>query len=293
MSWMLFSILAAMCWSIVNVADKFIITKLIRKPVVPVIILGSLGLISSLVIYFVNGFSQLSPFNTLLALIAGALYIWAVFLYYDAIKLDEISRIIPLFYITPLFVLIFAGIFLGEIFNFTKYIGIFLLVTGAILISIRKFQINLGKAFWLMMLVSLILAVNSVIQKHLLNSTDFWTVFSYIRIGSFFAVVPVFFFNRKDLSSTMRKKGGKTVVLLSLNELLGLAGVLLFTIATALGPVTLANALSSVQPFFVLLIAVALSLFFPKILKEEIGKSIIALKLLAIALMFVGVFLIS
>ena len=145
----------------------------------------------------------------MLAFAAGILYIWAVLLYYDAIKLDEISRIIPLFYITPLFVLIFAGIFLREIFSIAKYIGIFLLVFGAILISARNFQIRFGKAFWLMILASLILAINSVIQKHLLNAADFWTVFAYVRIGSFFAVIPVIYFNRKDFSSTMRKKGKK------------------------------------------------------------------------------------
>jgi hypothetical protein len=56
--------------------------------------------------------------------------------------------------------------------------------------------------------------------------------------------------------------------------------------------VTLVNALASVQPFFVLAFAVALSIFYPKILKEEIGRSAVALKLIAIAMMFAGVILI-
>jgi drug/metabolite transporter (DMT)-like permease len=57
--------------------------------------------------------------------------------------------------------------------------------------------------------------------------------------------------------------------------------------------VTLVAALSSVQPFFVLLIAVVLSVFYPKILKEEIGKSAVLLKAVAILVMFAGAVLIT
>jgi hypothetical protein len=75
-------------------------------------------------------------------------------------------------------------------------------------------------------------------------------------------------------------------------EIIFFFGALLITLALVTGPATLVNSLSNLQPFFVFLFAVGLSLFFPKILKEELKKSTLALKLIAMILMFVGVILI-
>jgi len=293
MSWILFSILSAVVWAIVNTVDKYVLTKLVKKPVVPLMILGIIGLIASFFVHLFHGFSYLSYFNIALAFVAGILYVIGILFYFKAVKIEEISRVIPLLYLSSLFVSILAAIFLGEIFTPIKYLGIFLLIIGAVSISSKNFiKFGFGKAFWFMVLASLVFSINAVITKYLLNFVDFWTIFSYIRIGAFFALIPTFCFSFKDLILAVREHGKKTVILISLNEILALFAVILITIAMTKGYITLVNALSSVQPFFVLLIAVILSVFYPKILKEEIGKSAILLKLIAITLMFVGVILI-
>ncbi len=293
MSWILFSILAALVWAIVNTVDKYVFTKWIRKPVIPLMILGLIGLVASFFVHLFHGFSYLSYFNIVLAFVTGILYVLSMLFYFKAVKIEEISRVVPLFYLTSLFVSILAAVFLGEIFTPVKYLGIFLLVVGAVSISSKNFiKFGFGKAFWLMIAASLVLSVNVIITKYLLDFADFWTIFSYVRIGAFFALIPIFCFSFKDLISTVREHGKKVIVVISLNEILNLVGVLLITIAMTKGYVTLVNALSSVQPFFVLLIAIILSVFYPKILKEEIGKSAVLLKLIAITLMFVGVILI-
>jgi len=293
MSWILFSILSAAVWAIVNTVDKYVLTKLVKKPVVPLMILGIIGLIASFFVHLFHGFSYLSYFNIALAFVAGILYVIGILFYFKAVKIEEISRVIPLLYLSSLFVSILAAIFLGEIFTPIKYLGIFLLIIGAVSISSKNFiKFGFGKAFWFMVLASLVFSINAVITKYLLNFVDFWTIFSYIRIGAFFALIPTFCFSFKDLILAVWEHGKKTVILISLNEILALFAVILITIAMTKGYITLVNALSSVQPFFVLLIAVILSVFYPKILKEEIGKSAILLKLIAITLMFVGVILI-
>jgi len=293
MLWILFSILAALVWAIVSIVDKYIFTKWIRKPVIPLMILGVIGLVASFFVYLFHGFSYLSYFNIALAFVAGILYVIGILFYFKAVKIEEISRVIPLLYLSSLFVSILAAIFLGEIFTPIKYLGIFLLIIGAILVSSKNFiKFGFGKAFWFMIVTSLALSVDAVITKYLLNFADFWTIFSYIRIGAFFALIPIFYFSFKDLIFVVREHGKKVIIVISLNEILSVVSVLFITIATAIGYVTLVNALSSVEPFFVLLFAVILSIFYPKILKEEIGKSAVLLKLIAITLMFVGVILI-
>jgi len=290
--WVIFSILAALCWAIVSIVDKYVLTKWVRKPIVPVMILGIIGLLASLFIYLFHGFSPLSYLNIIWAFVAGVLYILSMLFYFKAAKIEEISRIAPLWYLTPVFVLILAAIFLGEVFPLIKYLGIFLLVTGAIIISLKNLEkISIGRAFWFMILASLVLSGEAVITKHLLNFTDFWTVFSYIKIGTIFALIPIFYFSFKDLTSTVKEHGKKVIGVISLAEILNLVGKVFITIAIATGYVTLVNALSSVQPFFVLLFAVILSIFYPSIIKEELNKPIIVQKLVAIILMFIGAIL--
>ncbi len=293
MSWVLFSTLAALIWAVVNIVEKYILTKWVKEPIVPVIILGTVGLLTSFLIYLFHGFAKLSFFNIGLSFIAGIFYILAIAFYFKAVKIEEISRVVPLFYLTPLFILVFAWIFLEEIFTPIKYLGIFLLVAGAIFISSRNFiKLSFGKAFWFMVFASLILSLNAVITKYLLNFADFWTIFSYTRIGAALGLIPVFF-TFPGIISALRKYRKKVIGTMFLNESLNTGSVLLITIATAVGPVTLVNALSSIQLLFVLLFSVILSIFYPEILKEEVRKLTILLKLLAIILMIAGAILIT
>lgn len=189
--------------------------------------------------------------------------------------------------------MIIAALFLGEIFIPIKYLGVVLLVIGAMLLSSNKFSFNFGKAFWLMVLASVLLAINQVITKYLLGFADFWTIFGYIRIGAFVALIPSIAMNIESFKSIYRGRGLKPFGFIATSESLNLFAVLSITLAATTGLITLVNALSSVQPFFVLFLTVLISIFYPQILKEEIKRSIVMTKVIAIATMFAGVILIN
>ena len=142
-------------------------------------------------------------------------------------------------------------------------------------------------------LYSLIMSLSTIIVKYLLDFADFWSVFSYVRLGLIFPLIPALYYGCRDFRLTIKKHGAKVLGWMTLGESLNVAAVLLFTVAMSVGFVTLANALSSVQPFFVFLFALLISLFYPQILKEEIGKRTLLLKLLAIVMIFAGVLLIT
>lgn len=295
MLWAVFSAMTAFIWAIVAIVDKYVIAKWAKNPLVSVIFLGIVSLIVSGLVYAVRGYAQLSPFNIFLSFAAGTAYVGAVVFYFKAVEVEEISRVVPLVYLSPLFIMVLAGAFLDEVFTPIKYLGIILLIAGATLISSKNLsKLRFGKAFWLMVASSIFIAIHAILTKYLLDFADFWTVVSYTRgIGMLPTLIPVFYFNYRDCVSAVREYGQKAVLVLSSKEALRLGGGILITIATSLGPVTLVNALSSVQPFFVLVFTIALGAFYPKILNEETGKSAIAMKLAAIVLMFAGVILVS
>lgn len=294
MLWIILSVAAALIWAALNMVDKYVMTKWVDEPFVPVIIMGWVGLITGIAIFLTRGFSALSPNLTILALFSGVIYSIVVYLYFKAVSMEEISRIVPLFFLSPLFVLIIAGIFIGEIFGAKEYLGIILLVAGAVAVSAKNIRkMRFGTAFWLVILATIIMAVQNTMVKYLLDFADYWTVFSWTRIGSAIALIPFYFTHFRDLRKTVQKHGKKSLAVITLNESMNLVAVLLVTIAASIGYVTLVNAISSVQAFFVLLFVVILSIFYPKILKEEIGRGTLARKVFAVVIMFIGAILVA
>jgi len=294
MPWVILALSATFGWSVVNVMDKYILSKYVKEPVIPVFILGFLGLIVSLLIHLIRGYAYLSLLNIILAFIGGALYILANLFYFKAVKIEEVSRVVPIFCSVPIFVGIMAAAFLGEIFTPLTYLGIFLLIIGGILISTKKLsKIRVGKAFWLMILSSLLFAIELVIVKHLTNNADFWTVFSYIRIGTIFAIIPLIYMYLPEFKFVFSKFGKKALGLITISESLNLGSSFIYMMAISISFVTLVDALSSFQYLFLLIFTVILSVFFPKIIKEEISKKIVLQKLISIIFMIVGVYLIT
>jgi drug/metabolite transporter (DMT)-like permease len=293
-SWIFFSILSALSLSIVSIIDRYVLIKWIKNPLIPIFVLGIMGLIPSLMIYIFHGYTQLSLIHAFLSFVAGFSFLFMAYFYFCAAKIEEISRVVPLFYIAPIFVAILSSIFLHEILSFYKYLGVFFLISGSILISLKKqIKYYLSKALGLMILSTFFYSIHMVITKYLLDFADYWRVFSYIRISIFITLVPIFPRFLPEIKTIIDRHGKKVFGVMAANETMGLAGGFFFTIAASTGYVTLVNALSSLRTFFVFLFTLIIGLFYPLILKEEKGKVKVFLKFMAIVFMFLGVLLMT
>jgi len=293
MLWVVFSVLAALAWAAANLIDKFTMTKWTKNPFLPILVQGFIVFALIPVIFVFNGFSFLSYQNIFLAFTAGILYGVANFAYFEVLRSEEVSKVIPLLYLDTVFLLFFASFFLSEYFTFEKYLGVFLLVSGAILISLGDIKkVNFGKALILIIFGAVLYALHSVIIKYLLGFADVWTVFSYSKAGMLLVLIPVCWKFFPELISMVKEHGKKSVFVMGVSEFLGVLGYCLLVFAFSLGPVTLVNALASVQPFFVLLFTVLFSLFFPRILSEGLNRQAIMLKLIAMIFMFAGAVLV-
>jgi len=294
MNWAILAILASFFWALSNVFDKFLLSKLVRKPIFPLIMIGLASLITGILVILFKGIGPLAAVPLLLAILSGALYTLMAWFYFKSLQVEEVSRVVPLFYITPLFVLILATCFLGEVFIPIKYLAIFLLILGAIMLSMRKtLKIKFGKAFFLMMLSCLSISASQILLKYLLGLSDFWTVFAYVRFGVFISTIPLWLLYSKDFRDIVVKTRWKAVYISGLSESVNIIAVFCNALALTTGFVTLVNSLSSLQSFFLLAIMIFLSLFYPKILREEIDKKTVAIKIVAIALLFIGSILLS
>lgn len=294
MSWIFFSVLYALLVAVSNTMDKFILNKLVKNPYLPLGVSGVIGAVFAAGIFLTSGFQPLSQLDTALALSTGALFMLAMLFYFKAMKVEEVSRVVPFYYIAPAFTLVAAFLFLGESFAPQVYLGIALLIAGAVLVSLRSLSsFRVGKAFWFILAGCVSTAALATLTKHLLGQADFWTVFSYTRIGMAACVVPLIFFYRKDFVSLFRRGKAAAVCMMSLSETITLFAVLSFIFAASIGFVTLVTAMTSFQPLFVLLFALLLSRFYPKILNEDFGRKALLTKAASVALIVCGAFLVA
>lgn len=292
MLWEIFAILAGVVWAITNILDKYTLSKLVKEPSLNTIaIIVAVG--AAVVIFLFHGLSPLSNFNLALALIAGTLESLSIFLYFYAAKLDDISRVLPVWFFDTVFIAIIAAVAINETFSTSKYLGIALMIIGVLLVNIKKLQApKISRATLIMLLASFLIAISAVITKYLLGFGDYLSILAYTLFGYSFLLAILLYMNFDKVKNLIinKKKG---VFVLLLKESLSMFGNVLYIFAASIGPITLVNALSSLQPLFVLLFAVVISIAYPKILYEELKKSSIALKLFGIIFIIISAYLIA
>jgi len=297
MDWVTLALLASLMWAVSNLIDKYVLEKWLKNPLLSLDVIFFVEIAAVAIVYFSHGLPPISAMNLMLVVIAGALGMMGAVFYFMALNIEEVSRIVPLFNISPLFILVLAAVFLGEVFTTGKYLGIALLIMGSVMITLRKVEskrrFHWGKPTWLMLACLITGSVTRVITKYLLRYADFWSIFGYLRLSSALVLIPFFFMTRKQLAATAKRHGRRVIGLIALSEVFAVVALCLFTIAISLGPVTLVNSLGALQPLFVLVIMVMFSNFFPHILKEEVDRHTIALKLIAIVLMIIGTVLVA
>jgi len=294
LTWGFFALLSGLLSACVNILDKYVLDKYAKNPIVPILLLGIFNLLPCGVILAVRGIPQLSPHNTLLIVAGGVAIFYMAYFYFKAAALEEISRIVPLLFLSPMFTAGLAFVFLGETFTYIKYLGVALVILGALLVSSRfPLQVRVSRPLWLMLLSALSISFHYVLVKYLLGHADYWSVFALTRLVMSAATIPLFFRHFTDMKSTLKAHGWSVLGVMALDQYIALGAILLLFVAASGGPISLVMALASIQPFFVLLFTILLSLFWPQMMREEVARSTILQKVAAIALMFVGILLIT
>jgi len=296
LDWLLFALLSPAFWGLNNVFNKFLVTKKFRGYFSIVSYLHFIDLFFAGIIYFVAPVSFQFPYP-LFAMAIGLFPLAAFWFYTKALRVEEVSRVTPLFQFIPIIVVFLSALFLDEILSVQKYFGIALIVVTSLLISYRKSESgnSLSAAFKFMVPFSIFLSVYTILIKYLLSYLDYWSVFFWMIIGSFFGVLLMLTFSRprKEFAETVPTLGLRTFVVAVVSEGLYVLGTVASLIAMSLGYASLVSALGGLQHFFVFVYMLLISLFVPTILKEETSRNVLTLKIVAIALMVAGTWLIS
>jgi uncharacterized membrane protein len=230
-----------------------------------------------------------------IALFGGFLWGLYYFIYSKILLKEEVSRVICLVSISPIIVTLLAGIFLKEIFDVTKYIGIVLLVISGLLLSHKKKggRIRIIDSLKFVLILILLFSFSQIIDKFVIGEIGYWPLYFWTCFGVFLTTIPVLLINkvRTSFVNSLKKMRKKDLSIWFIAELFGIFGSIAYYLAVFLGQISLVSAIGSLQPFFIFIITIFLSIFFPKILKEELNRYNILMKSIAIVAVFIGTWL--
>lgn len=292
MLWLIVAISAYLILALVFLVDKYLLTSSIPNPKVYAFYVGTLGILVLFLAPFV-GFYIPKISQIALSLLAGATFICGTFWFYKALRLFEPSRVVPAVGgLTPLFTFGLIYLFSGgeEILSFFEIIAFIFLISGSILINLKKEKLINLKSLKFSVLTAFLVSLSFVLIKYVYLEQPFWNGFIWRSVGGFLAAFCFFVFFpeiKKEIFKKREKFPQKTTAIFLTNQAAGATAAILQNWAIFLAPlayVAFINALQGVQYAFLLIFTIFLSLKLPRILKEEISKEAILQKLLAILL---------
>ncbi len=295
MSWLFFALLAPVLYASSSFIDKYMVEKQIKHYSTYVILGGFLAVPFSLLVFITQRVPPIIWQNAALMVVAGVLVELALLPYVKAILIDDVSQVTPAFQIIPVMVYAMSYVFLGERLSANELAGAALVLLGAYLVSVGRkgaYLFHLRKSSGWVLLASVMWATPSVILRYISGQYSYSTAVAYEYVGVALGAFALFFvpaFRRGFVLDIPAIKPSAWGIIIA-NEVLYLGAALVGYYAIAIAPaLALASSLISTMPFFALVIGLVLSVWFPHIVKENIEKGTVFIKVVSIVFILAGV----
>ncbi|MFA5136489.1 MAG: EamA family transporter [Patescibacteria group bacterium] len=293
--WIIMALLSPAVFTVSNFIDKYLLSKSFKDYRALPIFTALVGFFFGSFFWILSGFPLLSFWDGFLVLVTGILTIWSLIIYFKALDHEETSIVIFLFQIIPILSLVLALIFLDERLNLKQSIGFILVIVSTMLIAAKKGKkkFRISRSFFLILLYDLIWAVIAILMKFIMHTVSFSHVVSYESFGigaggiMIYVMLPAVRYAFHKSLKNIRKK---TIGIIIINEIVFIIAKSVNYYAFFLGPVALVSVIGNTQVFFGIAFGTVLTIFFPRIFRENISKEGLKIKLIGALLLFIGLF---
>lgn len=272
MSWFYLALLAPLLYAIVNLIDDNLLRFVYKGPYLAAAASGIFGALPLLSLFYVDP----TPISNSLAAImvaAGFLTTIYYFLYFKSLAVESPSIVVAMLGLVPAIVPILAYYFLHEKLTGMQLVGFAIVLIASIALAmtdIKRFKFS--SALLPITGAVLLLSIISIMTKYVYDHTEFYSAFMYLSFGVglggiYFAFIMYFDHRKHDLS--VFKRGIHNLFLIFVVvEFLAVAAAFTSNLAISRGSVSLVRVIESIQPIFVLLIAMAFYSLAPKYFRE-------------------------
>ncbi len=299
LTWYLLAFSAPALWAVSNHIDKYVLGRYLKGGSIGALVIfgGIVGFIFSILIFILapHQLLALTPFHAAIIIINGILLIAAMIPYFYALSKDETSIIVPLYQTVSIFSFLLGFAVLGETISVMRIFAGILIIAGAVMISVDLENLKIKKGVLLLMLLSsFMVAIYILIFKIVALQENFWGSAFYEEVGIALAGLLIFTFTgryRRQFLTILKENRLSIIGVNGLNELVNIGAKLMVNYASLLAPIALVTVANGLQPFFVFIYGIALTLFFPKVAQERVDRKHLAQKVVAIIIIFAGSYL--
>jgi drug/metabolite transporter (DMT)-like permease len=294
--WLIFAFSGPILWAVSTHLDKYLVEKYFKHSDVGVLLVFTalIGLFTLPFVWLLDpNVVGVGLANAALMAFSGVLYMGGMLLYLQALQSEEASAVAPFFQAAPLIGFMLGYLVLGEVLSPAQMAGGALVIGGTLLVSLRsdrqRTRLKLRLAA-LMLSAALVLALSSLIFKMFALRDDFWPTTFWMFVGEalFGGVLLAIPSYRRQFIDLTRSNPGAVLSVNAANELINLGGGLGTRFALTLAPLGLVQAIGSTTTLFVFGFGVVLSVFFPRLGRENLSGRELLHKGLAAVLVAAG-----
>ena len=245
---------------------------------------------------FLFGMPSVPTWQALLCY-TGLALIDVLYLYpfYTALKVIDRSIVAALFSLGQITIPLMSFLFLGEVLSLTQYIGFMVIIMASVALSIKGTRIpKLSRAFYYMVLASLLRAVYAILEKYVLIDDGNWVNMAvYPCLISGF--IPLFFLMRpkwrKDIVKNFPPYLNKFKIF-AINQFICFLEIMAQVYGmSGLSPVV-SSSIGAMEPIFLLGFCYFMLKKFNIPLNEKISRQLLMKKLFCFVLIILGVILV-
>lgn len=294
--WVILALSATVCWSLSNIIDKVAVDKYIKSPKQFIFLLSQYySLISLLYLAFFFSSTAINPY----ALLCGVMLFGLYYYYAEVIPHEEMTSVIIVHQIEPVFVLILSLIFFQVSPNLAEWIGFFTILFGMIFFCIpgkkTKHQSILARNVVLLTLSAFLGSLSTILADIASNQLSPLDILGQSALGYGISGLLILGFSKSYRNEARQALFIDSKRKISVIGLTGLAETLgYFFFFSALGLAenpSLVAIVTSVHPVFLFLLGILLTRIVPKIYREGTSRDDIIKKSVAIVIVTFGVIL--
>ncbi len=297
--WIFIALLAPAFYGVSNIFDTILVTKNFKNPFVLVFFTSLFNLIFIPFLWIIGTLPTLSEISIAwpIFLLLGLINVSYLYPYYKGLQSDDTSTVVSFFGLGRIIIPILAFIIVGETLSFYKYVGIVLVVSSVIFLSVEKIPggVRFSKALKFIALAAFITSFEGVLFKYLYTKgISVTTAVSGELIVAFILamLLPLFRPLRREIRDGVPLFWNK-IHLFFVEELATFLAFLSESYALKIAPVSLVKSITIFTPFFVLFYAKLLGKRFKNTFNERKERKYTIKKFVFFTTLAMGILLVA
>jgi len=281
---LLFALLAPFMYAMTNVLDKYILAHRVRRAWGYIALTGLVNIAFAVIVGLLLDWSEVAPSALLFPIIAGVVGGLQTYCYLLVLHKEDVSYMLGFMFLYPALIAVASYFLLGEIIALWGYLGMLLILVGAVLLSIRFGKVKGGAGWWLIAGMTVLTAANVFLIK--VSSSAIPALQGTVALSAAFGVTLLASVAHPRVWREFSKEL-HNVHWAAISEAFTMVGIACMFFAMAL-PATIVASLAGIRPLIVLMMERFVDTFGRRISRDHL----LLPKLVPILLIVLGVVLI-